>query len=270
MTLTEMHVMFRQFAQQMGLQNVRAILPEQIDLLLNTSVSDTVNQIIQQNIGVTNDRIITDNSKIGQINALRTLYKTSEIEFESTEEDTGLYKVYVYEDKDIIPTPDVSNVSTASNLNPHPGRTKINPLFWVDFSINYVVNSKLTHWFPVRLIDDMFLADVLNDFVLKPTLRSPVVTMINSKAELYIGDLGSATVNKIRASYIAKPNIVKYLADIGGKNEECDLPDHLHPDIVKHAVELWQIAVNGTMATEQARQQRAQNMRASANRNEND
>ena len=67
--------MFRQYAQQMGMQNVRAILPEQIDLLLNTSIMDIVNQTIKENIGVTNDRVITDNSKIGQINALRTLYK---------------------------------------------------------------------------------------------------------------------------------------------------------------------------------------------------
>ena len=58
MTAPEMHVMFRQYAQQMGMQNVRAILPEQIDLLLNTSTMDTVNEIIKQNIGITNDRII--------------------------------------------------------------------------------------------------------------------------------------------------------------------------------------------------------------------
>ena len=32
MTIAEMHVWFRQYAQQMGMQNVRAILPEQIDL----------------------------------------------------------------------------------------------------------------------------------------------------------------------------------------------------------------------------------------------
>ena len=60
-----MHIMFRQYAQQMGMQNVRAILPEQIDLLLNTSIMDIVNQTIKENIGVTNDRVITDNSKIG-------------------------------------------------------------------------------------------------------------------------------------------------------------------------------------------------------------
>ena len=64
MDLPEMHVWFRQYAQQMGMQNVRAILPEQIDVVINTSISDYVNEIIRTNIGLTNDRVITDNSKI--------------------------------------------------------------------------------------------------------------------------------------------------------------------------------------------------------------
>ena len=80
MTIAEMHVWFRQYSQQMGMQNVRAILPEQIDLLINSSITDTINQVITQNIGVTNDRVITDNSKIGQINALRSLYKVAIID----------------------------------------------------------------------------------------------------------------------------------------------------------------------------------------------
>ena len=82
-----MHVWFRQYAQQMGLQNVRAILPEQIDLVINTSITDIVNQIITQNIGATNDRIITDNSKIGQINALRSLYKVLLIDSRNFDKD---------------------------------------------------------------------------------------------------------------------------------------------------------------------------------------
>ena len=79
MTIAEMHINFRQYAQQMGMQNVRAILPEQIDILLNTSIMDTVNQLIRENIGITNDRVVTDNSKIGQINAFRTLYDVKEV-----------------------------------------------------------------------------------------------------------------------------------------------------------------------------------------------
>lgn len=45
-----MHRMFRQYAQQMGMQNTRAILPEQIDLLINNSISDTINQVITQTL----------------------------------------------------------------------------------------------------------------------------------------------------------------------------------------------------------------------------
>ena len=75
MDIQEMHQMFRQYAQQMGMQNVRAILPEQIDLLINNSISDTINQVITQNIGVTNDRVISDASKLNQVNALKSLYK---------------------------------------------------------------------------------------------------------------------------------------------------------------------------------------------------
>ena len=40
MNIPDMHVWFRQYAQQMGLQNVRAILPDQIDLVINTSIID--------------------------------------------------------------------------------------------------------------------------------------------------------------------------------------------------------------------------------------
>ena len=70
-----MHQMFRQYAQQMGMQNVRAIMPEQIDLIINNSISDTINQVITQNIGITNDRVISDASKLNQVNALKSLYK---------------------------------------------------------------------------------------------------------------------------------------------------------------------------------------------------
>ena len=75
MDIREMHQMFRQYTQQMGMQNVRAILPEQIDLIINNSISDTINQVITQNIGITNDRVISDASKLNQVNALKSLYK---------------------------------------------------------------------------------------------------------------------------------------------------------------------------------------------------
>ena len=92
MTTPEMHIMFRQYAQQMGMQNTRAILPEQIDLLINTSIMDSVNEIIKQNIGITNDRVITDNSKIEQINALRSLYRVSILDMSPTNKENTYFK----------------------------------------------------------------------------------------------------------------------------------------------------------------------------------
>lgn len=288
MTTPEMHVMFRQYAQQMGMQNVRAILPEQIDLLLNTSIMDTVNEVIKQNIGITNDRVITDNSKIGQINALRSLYHVSILEMSPS---------------------NASDVSFAfSAADRHNGRMsnswasakkKIpNYMFLVDFSLNYKKSNNsgysgssetytapefdtdgiVTNFFPVRIIDDSFLADTLNDFVLKPRLRSPIIVTYhnsnnNNIFDIYIDKFiyndGKYCLSEgllpyqLRMSYISKPAVVRYADDIGGENVDCDLPEYMHIDIVKHAVDLYRIALSGSMMAAQQQEQNArqENMR---------
>lgn len=245
-----MHVMFRQFAQQMGMQNVRAILPEQIDLLINTSISDTVNQIIQTNIGVTNDRVVTDNSKVGQVNSLRTLYKAINVEA-SNFSSTSINKY-------------------SNKLSCNIDDIDIDPLYLVDFSIDYKNDDFQTNLFPIRLIDDIFLADVLNDFVLKPRFRSPIITIVNNKLDIYLGEPESSlNPNTIRISYISKPIKVKYNLDTGKENINSDMPEHLHEHIVKHAVELWQAAITNSIVSERNRQQQNQyeNIR-NTNRNE--
>lgn len=454
-----MHVMFRQYAQQMGMQNVRAILPEQIDLLLNTSVMDMVNSIIKENIGLTNDRVITDNSKIGQINALRSLYKVVLIDmspkyakdkvFDFNPSDILTGKMSTNCDK-LVPTseqiPDylylvdfsinykstltgysvVNNtVTTATQkLNTraaippfggytieNPGTAEINnarivvnyvsngqtigeeyitedsiivfdkvatdpensefiPLVHCDFEITdnnvyavvkegnwdsadltindyigkYVINKKIgdstvltfsdtkpsnislingwitdnpvckynvyqdvvhvikpidpepinpdipivnietgiefdpyaieTNFFPVRIIDDIYLADSLNDFVLKNRLRSPIMVVYNKDVyDIYIdkfikqGDYytlqNKLIPYKLRMSYIAKPAEISYNEDLVGENRDCDLPDYMHIDIVKHAVDLYRLAISGSMMGQRAQEQQAQqeNMR---------
>lgn len=373
MLLTDMHVWFRQYAQQMGMQNTRAILPEQIDILLNTSINDIVNQIIKENIGITNDRVITDNSKIGQINALRSLYKVKEIEFKpspyiynllfdfdldvsssfdidlsiqlndnlvetttsiSRGEDTiaesvtksinalELIKDYVtaknvndesvnfiFADAVIGFTLSIfdstglvysinENINTKpfifNSKNRYSGLIKSNPnytfpehLYLVDFSINYVTAKKgynnngtefeynedfVTNYYPIRLIDDTYLADTLNDFVLKNRLRSPILTIYNNTYDLYIdkfenqGDAvspnwtlpGNLLPYTFRMSYIGKPAKVKFNEDLGVPNVECDLPDYLHIDIIKHAVDLYHVAISGNLHSAQQQQQNQQ------------
>lgn len=290
-----MHVWFRQYAQQMGLQNVRAILPEQIDLVINTSITDIVNQIITQNIGITNDRIITDNSKIGQINALRSLYKVLLIDSRSFDKDDTSFIKRMYlnlsEDKS---TPVIeywkmpltngdpirlfNTTSTpAATLNSkeefdnalqnhtHSGEVirlkydlkfkSLDYLYIVDTSIDYINDNIKTNYFPIRIIDDVYLADTLNDFVLKPRRRSPIGVIYNNQLDLYLGEKkepGSNLItNNVRFSYIAKPAKVAYLADLGGTNVDCDLPEYLHVDILKHAVDLYRIAVSGQLHNSQ-------------------
>uniref|UniRef100_A0AAU8MIX5 Capsid protein n=1 Tax=Geladintestivirus 6 TaxID=3233138 RepID=A0AAU8MIX5_9CAUD len=270
MTIAEMHVWFRQYAQQMGMQNVRAILPEQIDLLINSSITDTINQVITQNIGITNDRVITDNSKIGQINALRSLYKVKTVQAipvnsgsSSTTspfvkgEETHILRMYA----------DIKNFDNGGS-----GSTgKFDYLYLVDLAINYSNLSSisgspttLTNYFPVRLIDDAYLADTLNDFVLRPRLRTPVAVLYNDQLDIYIDNLASGKLPenlnpyKLRVSYIAKPAIVAYKSDLGGTDIDCNLPEYMHVDILKHAVDLYRIAISGAISTSQQAEQNQQ------------
>ena len=265
MTIREMHVMFRQYAQQMGMQNVRAILPEQIDLLINNSISDVINQVITQNIGTTNDRVITDNSKLNQINALKSLYKVWKGKVTLGTAKTNYIASYE------LPINAFKNGGTYNNDGVNS--TSISCIYIVDLSISYKKDSDfVSNIFPIRIIDDMYLADVVNDFILHPTFRSPVATVHDNTIELYIDKPDSSTppfkfqgcdVNEIRLSYIAKPSQVKFLEDVSGTNVDCDLPEYLHVDIVKHAVELYRTALTGSIAVTQAaqEQQQRENMR---------
>ena len=64
-------------------------------------------------------------------------------------------------------------------------------------------------------------------------------------------------------SYISKPIQVRYAEDLDGENVDCDLPEYQHIDIVKHAVDLYRVALSGSMMAAQKQEQNAsqENMR---------
>ena len=283
MNIADMHIMFRQLAQQMGMQNVRAILPEQIDLLLNTAIIDVVNEIIKRNIASTNDRVITDNSKIGQINALSTLYKNAEVQ------------IYKYNGNEFTLNSGVNPIQTVMttgfefditcNHKPQVEKTAIpsDYMYICDFNINYYTSSSVgntrikTDWFPVRIIDDIYVADALNDFILAPSFRSPIAHIVNReeghiRIMIYIDRKKNNQSNipngvipsNLRVSYIAKPVTVKYAEDVGSVNANCNLPEYLHGDIVKRAVDLYHASISGSLLSAQA-QERAQQQEAMRN-----
>ena len=258
MTISEMHVWFRQYAQQMGMQNVRAILPEQIDNLINTAIKDTVDEVINKSVGTTNDRVITDNAKLANINALRTLYRV----------------------KTYTPSPSSSVISEYDN-SPYSVTSKTifnkeNVLYYVDFSIKYDLgNSKESRLFPIRIIDDSYLADVLNDWILAPRMRTPVMVVYNDDTanagdtdsifDIYVGDnysisniASKAKIKSIRCSYIKAPKKVAYLSDVGGTNVDCDLPEQLQIPMLKHAVDLYRVSIQGSLYANQQNAQQNQ------------
>lgn len=259
MKIAEMHVWFRQYAQQMGMQNVRAILPEQIDNLINTSIKDTIDEIVRLNVGTTNDRVITDNAKIANVNALRTLYKVKTITVESTT------KI-----KDFGNDPYIFKSDVLGEV----------PLYFVDFAIRYsdrqpddenLSNRQYTRWFPIRVVDDSYLADILNDWVLAPRMRTPAMVIYasdgsneHSTFELYVGEneetgistiAASKWIGQIRCSFIKTPNKVQYLSDVGGTNIDSDLPEQLQIPMLKHAVDLYRASIQGSLFAQQENNQ---------------
>lgn len=261
MTVQEMHAWFRQYAQQMGMQNARAILPEQIDNLINTSTMDIIDEVVKSNVGTTNDRVITDNAKLANVNALRTLYKVKIINIEDSN------KISSYKSE-----PYVFHSTSLDEI----------ALYYVDFSIKYKLteseNSYETRWFPIRIIDDAYLADVLNDWVLAPRMRTPAMVIYakssteignttDSTFELYVGEnndnsinsiANKANIEKIRCSYIKKPNEVSYVSDIGGINVNSDLPEQLQIPMLKHAVDLYRATIRGSIFASQEQNQEQQ------------
>lgn len=282
MDIREMHQMFRQYAQQMGMQNVRAILPEQIDLLINNSISDTINQVITQNIGITNDRVISDASKLNQVNALKSLYKVwkgsiADVTIKGKEKTSYIISfrlplgyLKLKESGENVYTNEEQYVEFKGEQQVTKNYSIISFLYVVDLSINYKKTDFVTNIFPVRIVDDQFVADVVNDFVLAPKMRSPVASIHDNLIELYIDRadtkpedgqafaFNGVSINELRLSYIAKPAIVRFAEDVNGTNVDCDLPEYMHVDIVKHAVELYQLAKSGSLAAAQQAQQNQQ------------
>ena len=265
MTISEMHVWFRQYAQQMGMQNVRAILPEQIDNLINTAIKDTIDEVINKSVGTTNDRVITDNAKLANINALRTLYRVKTYQPRIPEQvgNEALYFVNSFNNSCLS----IKSLDIVTDA-----------LYYVDFSIKYQkpvtpgisTNTTYTRLFPIRIIEDSYLADVLNDWVLAPRLRTPVMVIYKKEEEsiddtmfdIYLGENGNIAQNLaidfIRCSYIKTPKKVAYLSDVGGTNVDCDLPEQLQIPMLKHAVDLYRVSINGSLYSNQQNAQQNQ------------
>ena len=212
MTIEEKHVVFRELAQQMGMQTARALLPEEIDICLNVAINDIVKELITSSVGYApyNDKVARHNSAVSPINGLRTLYKKGDV---------------------IVSASSVKNtiIDIADN----------NVMIYTGFRVIYNDNTM----YDCRIIEAEHLAQTLNDYCNRAAKDSPICTVSGDtnkiSLEVYTGNSTSNTISKIQYLYIKNPAVVYYDENDINKCVNCDLPSYLHLDVVKRAVNVY-------------------------------
>lgn len=207
-----MHEMFRVLGQQMGLERVRGILEESIDVYLNAAIKETVANVVKSNVQtIYKDKITVQDNPISPINGVATLYKESTFEVES---------------------------ASGSDVNV----TLEDVQYIFGFSISYPGE---TNYKQCRFIEPGRVDITLDDYCSRASKRYPIITFVSAdentnsyKFRIYTG---KTDINNLRIKYIKLPNEVSL-----EQNINCDLPEHLHKDVVELAVQKYFNSVGST------------------------
>lgn len=227
MDILEMHVAFRELAQQMGMQTTRAILEEDIDICLNFAIITKARSILYENVHVDlNNKVDAQSATISPINGLRTLYTQKDI-------------------KDVI-DPDTQEVTTqnifgdGTEVDPYYVKiSNTDVMLYTGFKVSY--NDRTLY--DCRLIENENLGQTLRDFCNRAAKDAPIVTTRIEQGEL-IADIftGRREVPKptlVRYLYIKTPAKVHFDEDVVANRVDCDMPVHLHTEIVESAVNYY-------------------------------
>lgn len=208
MTIQEMHQAFRVFAQQMGMQLVRAILPEEIDVYLNTAIVEKTREVILSNVTTTfQDRVSVQDNSISPINYIRTLYKQLVIN-----NNNDACFIFSLDCNDIM--------------------------LYTSISIVYE-DDKI---YACRLIEPDKVNETLRDFCNGASFDYPIATLYNKDEQEVIEIFNDKTaIKNINVRYIANPTKVNYSDGIG-----CDLPEYTHNEIVQLACHKYFVSVGST------------------------
>lgn len=216
MDISQMHEMFRTVGQQVGMQDVRAILPESIDIFINIAIIEKARSIVMENTKTAfPNRVSIQNNFVSPINALRTLYRRKEITITDITKDVQL-----------------------SQLD--------NVFLYTSFAIRYDNNDSE---YKCRFIDGDKLEETLNDVLNGASWDYPICSMFNGEnnseyLKVFINS-NSHTPNAIIIKYIANPAVVKFSKN-AAECINCDLPDYLHSEIVELAVSKFFKSVTAT------------------------
>lgn len=217
MTIAEMHVTFRELAQQMGMQTVRAILTEDIDICLNAAIVEKTKEIINSTVGLLpyNDKVSRQNIALSPINALRSLYRKATIQG--------------------------SELSGAGNeVSPYKLTIDSNGIMlYTGFRVSY---NDIT-LYDCRIIENEDLGQTLRDFCNRAAKDAPICTITGDEGsidvEIYTGRKNMPKPTQIQYIYVVEPDKVQYDEDTPSANVDCNLPSYLHMDIIRIAVGVY-------------------------------
>lgn len=222
MNINEMHAQFRVLAQQVGMEAVRAILPEEIDRFLNKAIIDLVREIVNNNTSTNyRDRITLRTNTISPFNSLRTLYKVIEVNGNSIIQNFGS----AISEYDFI-------------FNSH------GVMFVTDIGVRYTKHSSFTYY--CRFIEPERWYQSQIDFCNSPSFDYPIVSLIEDennviKIRFANGNYEEFIPKVFTVGIIKQPIKVSVVENISS-----DLPEHIHSDVVTAAVRLFESSVNRT------------------------
>lgn len=249
-----MHTTFRTLGQQMGMQMGRAILPESIDVCLNSSIIELTQEGLLGGVNNTIESgVTTQASTMSVINAFRNLYKSVRYKCDNSYADVQIV-AHVNEDKSytVINIPIDNTSKTRSNIA--GSAEKINPMMYLGFAVEYDDKSEGKAK-QCRVVAQDEIGNILNDFCSYPSRLYPVAVLNNRPSvwenihtdvtneflEIYT-DKG-CPITYLTIKYIKHPNIVKFDKDLA-KCVNCDLPEYLHYEVVERAVAKFKSAIS--------------------------
>lgn len=228
MNIEEMHVTFRELAQQMGMQTVRAILMEDIDICLNAAILQLTKELIATNVGPLpyNDKVARQNASIAPINGLRTLYRKMTLTVDTVSEEDGT----------------ISSLLTGDGTELSPYNFIINSngiMLYTGFKVSY--NGKTVY--DCRIIENEDLGQTLRDFCNRATKDAPICTIVGDTEKISVdiitGRNNMSKPTQVQYLYIKEPDKVYYDEDNKDACVDCDLPPYLHMDVVQRGVTIY-------------------------------
>lgn len=253
MNIEKMHEVFRTLGQQKGMQLVRAILPEEIDVYINDAITEKTRAEILKSINYSVQFAGNVNvSKMTNINLFKSLYRNARFKL-SEERNDGLVTYYNSDNGYYEITVPTINADDVVKNSLQSEEYCINPMLYLSFALEYDDKSRGSST-NCRIIPEDEVENTMNDYCNRASKDYPIVTLLgipnvedvleinqnvyNEQLRVYTNK-PNCVISYLNIKYIKKPNVVSYNTKV-----DCDLAEYAHYEIVEKAVEKFLKSIN--------------------------